>query len=107
MSEFTLKKVDNGEPVRFGLRRRQTRKLSKYEIVADGVVVGTVQERLVTFENRAPGQMYVNYRWQSPRWFAERLGETRRHGFHDTRVWAMYYFALDYRTQQAGLTNGD
>lgn len=78
----------------YGRRRRITRKLKSYEVRGpDDTPLGVVAEELATFEQRTPGRVYVNYRWQSPRWYfyqnADRTGrckyprETRKAAIED------------------------
>ncbi|AXQ68813.1 hypothetical protein HOU00_gp312 [Caulobacter phage CcrPW] len=101
--DVELRKIDtSGEREEvFGRRKRQRRRLNAYDIIHDGVVIGTVRERLVTFENRSPGKMYVNYRWQNPRWFAERLGQNPRYrGGSETRKMEVEGFLRDWTHEQ-------
>jgi hypothetical protein len=80
----------DARPVRYGRRRRVERKLKAYDVILDGIIIGSVCERMVTFESRTPGRVYVNYRWESPRWFAEQLGENSRYrGGSETRKGAV------------------
>lgn len=97
-----FRKIETGdEPVRYGRRTKTTRKLNAYDIIHDDVVIGTVRERLVTMENQTPGRMYVNYRWQSPRWFAERLGQNPRYrGGSETRKLEVEGFLRDWTREQ-------
>lgn len=97
-----LRKIETGDaPVKYGRRKRTERKLNAYDIVLDGVVIGTVRERLVTMESRSPGRMYVNYRWNSPRWFAERLGQHARYrGGGETRKMEVEGFLRDWTRDQ-------
>jgi hypothetical protein len=82
--------------VRFGQRRRQEKVLKEYEIVVDGVVVATVCQRMETFEQRTPGRMYVNRRWETPRWFVDVPGErTRYRGGDETRKYAVERYLRD------------
>lgn len=97
-----FRKIETGDgPVKYGRRKRTVRKLNAYDIILDGVVIGTVRERLVTMESRSPGRMYVNYRWESPRWFAERLGQNPRYrGGSETRKWEVEGFLRDWHQDQ-------
>lgn len=97
-----FRKIETGgDPVRYGRRKRTERKLNAYDIVLDGVVIGTVRERLVTMESRSPGRMYVNYRWNSVRWFAERLGQNARfRGGSETRKMEVEGFLRDWTREQ-------
>lgn len=67
---------------------RRTVKLKSYDVIGpDGVQIGIVAQEMMTFERRTAGRMYVNSRWESPRWFAyqgdSRLG--RRGRDYETR----------------------
>lgn len=44
-----------------------------YIVVVDGVEVGIVEQRMATMERAIPGKRYVASRWQSPRWYIDRL----------------------------------
>ena len=70
--KFTFIEVPElSETATFGRRHRQTRTLKGYKVLIGDLELGTVQERLTTFEQRTPGRRYVNYRWESPRWYYE------------------------------------
>lgn len=77
---------------RYGSRR--TVKLKAYDVFApDGDLIGVVYQDMHTFERRTPGRVYVNSRWQSPRWFqylgTDRYGYGHRRLDHETRKWAL------------------
>jgi hypothetical protein len=41
----------------------------KYEVRRGDEVLGYIEYKMATREQRTPGKMYVNRRWQSPAWF--------------------------------------
>jgi hypothetical protein len=61
-------------------------KLAHYDVFieVDGrrVCIGGVKRELATFEQRTPGRVYVNKRWESPRWYPYVLGHTGRRPFY-------------------------
>lgn len=57
--------------VKHGRLGRQRTKLKTFKAYVGEAPIGTVELTMVTFEQRTPGRMYVNRRWQSPRWQAQ------------------------------------
>ncbi len=63
-----------------GKRRNQRTVLKTYQLSdADGAPIGKVFQRLMTFEQKTPGNRFVNSRWHSPRWSWELVGRIGAH----------------------------
>lgn len=62
----TLKII--GEPTIVGRKLKDDVRLSKFEVLLDGLPIGIVERVMLTRERRTPGRRYVNARWQSPGW---------------------------------------
>jgi len=94
---------DRDSEVTYGRRRRITRKLKSYDVIGpDGQHLGIIAEEMMTFEQRTPGRMYVNSRWESPRWFCF-VGQDRwqRRGVdYITRKWALESLLNDIAAKQ-------
>lgn len=74
MAEYVLVQTNAGLErswQRSKLRQTPIIKLTEYDVYLNGVVIGRVWRGLATFERKTAGRVYVNSRWQSPRWFAE------------------------------------
>lgn len=69
---YELVLVNEGEQILYRGRRRGTPRnirVDRVWEVRDGErVVGSITYDLITREQRTPGKMYVNSRWQSPGW---------------------------------------
>lgn len=50
-----------------------------YEVLVDGVKVGSVERRMFTREHKSKGNRYVNTRWTSPGWCGRALRGTGRY----------------------------
>lgn len=92
------------EEATWGRRRRQTRVLKGYRVSYEGIELGTVQERLTTFETKTAGRRYVNSRWEAPRWFyysEYRSRAGRYYSFYDSRQQAAESLLSHHRLVQA------
>jgi hypothetical protein len=91
--DVSLVRRDNDsrdKEVRYGRRTRVARKLKSYDVLApNGTHLGIVAEEMTTFEHTTPGRMYVNRRWESPRWYfwqgADRWNSQKRGVWRETR----------------------
>lgn len=92
---------ETGRTVRHGKRRRQETTLKDYNVLApDGSIIGVVMLKMQTFEQKTPGRVYVNSRWESPRWFRA-LGDSpygggRYWSYFETRKQAVEALLHDY-----------
>lgn len=69
--DVTLNLIKPGRQIEHrGIRysRRTVTIDREWEVILDGEVIGWIQYRLLTREQRTPGRMYVNRRWQTPGW---------------------------------------
>lgn len=92
-SDFAFSELrDLAEEVTFGRRKKQTRVLKAYEVsdANSGAKIGVVFEKLTSFESRTPGRRWVNYRWESPRWYYSKTGNPKEFSrwYFDTRIQA-------------------
>ncbi len=87
MAEIQVELVNEGHPVEYKGKRSwghaRTIKVDRvWHVLYDGEVIGSIVYRMFTREQRTPGKMYVNSRWQSPGW-GYRSGEARSaYDFH-------------------------
>lgn len=106
-NKFTfVELVECREVATWGRRTRQTRELKTYQVLIAGAEIGTVYERLATFETRTAGRRYVNTRWQAPRWFYDCSDKTRRtpsfyRSRYDTRQQAAECLYAEYLLVEA------
>lgn len=70
LGEVNLTLHSTGRTVKVGRYPTRDVLLKTYNVTdAEGNLIGRVSLDMATFEQRTPGRMYVNSRWQSPRWF--------------------------------------
>lgn len=76
---------DSIKEAKHGKRRRQISKLMRYRAFVGDREIGYVEKAMQTFENRTPGRVWVNYRWESPRWKVHLDGESYSRSYYETR----------------------
>lgn len=58
-----------------------------WDVFVDGVLVGHVEKGTATREDRTPGRVYVNSRWEVTAWYAAQPGRMAEYRYdHKTRV---------------------
>lgn len=103
-NKFTfVERAEMAHSATWGRRKRQTRVLKGYSVSIGGTSLGTVQERLTSFESRTPGRRWVNYRWESPRWFYNTLAKPgiSYRTYYETRQQAAEAMYADVRLSEA------
>lgn len=72
LAEVKLVVVHEGRKVEYQGRGYSAKKqitIGKvWDVLLDDEVIGQIEYRMFTRENRTPGRMYVNSRWESPGW---------------------------------------
>ncbi|WNM68257.1 hypothetical protein SEA_JDAWG_49 [Microbacterium phage JDawG] len=72
MAEVKLVQTHAGREVEYSGRRSYDKKMitvgKAWDVLLGDEVIGTIEYRMFTREDRTPGRMYVNSRWESPGW---------------------------------------
>ncbi|TGT90886.1 MULTISPECIES: hypothetical protein [unclassified Mesorhizobium] len=101
MIAYTLQQRDGERIVKHGRFRVKTTTLKSYDVIgAEGQILGQVMHEMATFERTTRGRMYVNSRWQSPRWFYRPAGEWRRSIEYTSRKQAIEALLFDVASKQ-------
>jgi len=83
-TDFTVVDVDEGRTVTHHgfhsyTKPKQVKVNRRWEVRVDDKVIGEVEYRMETHENRTPGRVYVNYRWESPAYFYSTREDSHRY----------------------------
>ena len=103
MPSVEVELVDPGHRIQFKGKRSwgHAREISidrEWAVKCDGTVVGRIWYAMRTHEQRSPGKMYVNSRWQSPGWvFSTDPASTRysRHREAHSKKYAIEQILLE------------
>lgn len=105
-ADVTLELLAEGRTVQVGrANSRRSVTLKSYKVLdPNGVLLGVVRHDMATFERRSKGKMFVNSRWQSPRWFYE-IDHRRSRVFFETRKQAVEELLRSVALRGAGINN--
>lgn len=100
-SEPVLELIEPGERIKYRGKRGAEREVTinrKWRIELDGEVLGFVEYRMATREQRTPGRMYVNSRWRTPAWFYIPGPDAWRRGYETfSKKYAVERIVADYQ----------
>lgn len=68
------------------------KRLKRYNVFKDGVLLGVVEQDKATMERQTPGRRYVDARWESVRWYArhDAMTVSRRNSYYESRGAAIH-----------------